>query len=69
MFYHNLKDLTLAAMSWDNLSDLEKSDLSLLVLVYMSALNNPPEGVIGVGAIAYAEQQLVLAQEVTHDCI
>lgn len=63
MFYHNLKDLTLAAMSWESLSTLEKSDLSLLVRVYMSALNNPPEGVIGVGAITYAEQQLVLAQK------
>jgi len=65
MFYHNLKDLTLAAMSWDSLSDLEKSNLFLLVRVYMSALNNPPKGVIGVCAITYAERQLVLAQEVT----
>ena len=31
--------------------------------VYHNALDNPPEGVIGVGAITYAEQKLVEAQQ------
>jgi len=35
-----------------------------LVNVYFEAENNPPEGVIGVGAITYAEQMLLLAQGV-----
>lgn len=39
------------------------SDLRKLVEVYYDALNNPPEGVIGVGAITYAEQKLVEAQQ------
>ena len=64
MFYHNLKDLTLAAMSWDSLTKDEQDTLADLVDVYFDAIHNPPEGVIGVGAITYAERQLVLAQEV-----
>ena len=63
MFYHNLKDLTLSAMSWDNLTNDEKDTLKDLIELYFAALNNPPVGVIGVGAITYAERQLVLAQE------
>tara|TARA_R110002096_G_C14418624_1_gene708927 strand:+ start:679 stop:879 length:201 start_codon:yes stop_codon:yes gene_type:complete len=31
--------------------------------VYNTALNNPPLGVIGVGAITYAEQALVAFQK------
>lgn len=34
-----------------------------LLQVYHEALNNPPEGVIGVGAITYAEHKLVEAQQ------
>lgn len=64
MFYHNLKDLSLAAMAWDNLTNDEKDTLKDLVDLYFAALNNPPMGVIGVGAITYAERQLMLAQEV-----
>ncbi len=65
MFYHNLKDLTLAAMSWDSLSEAERHTLIALVEVYSYATYNPPYGVSGVGVIRYAERQLVLAQEVT----
>lgn len=64
MFYHNLKDLTLAAMSWDSLTKDEQDTLTDLVDVYFDAIHNLPEGVIGVGAITYAERQLLLAQEV-----
>lgn len=33
-----------------------------LWVIYHEAISNPPEGVIGVGAITYAEQKLVEAQ-------
>jgi len=65
MFYHNVKDLSLAAMSWASLSKQDQDNLKNLVKIYFDALYNPPLGVIGVGAITYAEQQLLLAQEVT----
>jgi len=32
--------------------------LSILARVYFKALHNPPDGVIGVGAITYAEKKL-----------
>ena len=64
MFYHNLKDLTLAAMSWDSLSEAERHTLLALVEVYFYAIHHPPYGVSGVGVIRYAERQLMLAQEV-----
>jgi hypothetical protein len=34
-----------------------------LLNIYYDALGNPPEGIIGVGAITYAEQKLVEAQQ------
>ena len=37
--------------------------LGKLADVYLKALNNPPEGVVGVGAVTYAEQYLVEYQE------
>ena len=46
----------LTAEEWITLADL--------VDVYFDAIHNPPEGVVGVGAITYAERQLMLAQEV-----
>mgnify|MGYP003642523387 CR=1 FL=1 len=33
-----------------------------LILTYYKALENPPQGVIGVGAISYAQEMLVNAQ-------
>ena len=33
-----------------------------LIAVYFEALNNPPQFVIGVGAISYAQEILVSAQ-------
>jgi hypothetical protein len=65
MFYHNVKDLSLAAGAWASLSQADKDNLIKLAKVYFNALNNPPEGVIGVGAITYAEQQMLIAQGVT----
>ncbi len=61
MFYHNLKDLSLAAMSWDTLTEAEQNTLTDLVDLYFERLHNPP---VAVGAITYAERQLMLVQEV-----
>lgn len=45
---------------YDN--DGETVRLRGLISVYYGALNNPPDNVIGVGAITYAEMKLVEAQ-------
>ena len=37
--------------------------LAALLVVYFDAMHNPPDGVIGVGAITYAEQMLIAAQQ------
>lgn len=51
------------ADEWPSLKDhTEVAYFRYLSKVYFDALNNPPEGVIGVGKITYAEKQLVLAQ-------
>ena len=65
MFYHNVKDLSLAAGAWASLSQDDKDNLIKLAKVYFGALHNPPVGIIGVGAITYAEQQMLIAQGVT----
>ena len=44
-------------------SDREMQRLSVLARVYFKALHNPPDGVIGVGAITYAENKLVDFQQ------
>lgn len=63
MTYKNLNDLAAAAMDVD-LKDTEQSQrIAELIRVYFDAEKNPPEGVIGVGAITYAEHQLIKAQE------
>lgn len=36
--------------------------LAHLARIYMEAEQNPPDGIIGVGAITYAEQMLQAAQ-------
>jgi hypothetical protein len=63
MTYNNLKELAAAAMDVD-LKDVEKTRyIGNLISVYFDAEKNPPEGIIGVGAISYAEYQLIKAQE------
>jgi len=64
MFYRNVDDLVEGAMIWGTLTDQEHTKLKDLINTYWDAYHNPPEGIIGVGKITYAEQQLVLAQEV-----
>lgn len=46
---------------YDN--DAETVQLRKLMSVYYGALEDPPDGVIGVGAITYAEMKLVEAQK------
>lgn len=41
----------------------EASHFRHLLGVYHQAVCDPPEGIIGVGAITYAEQKLVEAQQ------
>lgn len=43
-------------------ADDECDHLKHLLLVYFEAFAKPPEGVIGVGAITYAEDALAAAQ-------
>jgi len=40
----------------------ELKEFSRLLTIYHYAYQNPPEGVIGVGAITYAENKLIEAQ-------
>ena len=49
------------AMAWFN-ADAESKELAKLVEMYFDAEHNPPQGVIGVGAITYAQGVLQAAQ-------
>ena len=63
--YRDIMQLAAAsfeAIPDDFISTDETRRLGKLVAVYFDALHNPPEGIIGVGAITYAEQCLVAAQ-------
>lgn len=59
MIYTDLPALLEAAvqLAWDDTESLLR--LGELIRVYQTALHNPPDGVIGVGAITYAQQQLI----------
>lgn len=56
------KDLAAAADTIDLTDESAKQNWRDLYHVYNEALNNPPNGVIGVGAITYAEQMLAKFQ-------
>jgi len=62
MIYADFDSLC-AAIADIDVFDVESSDsltlLEQLIRVYFDALHNPPEGIIGVGAITYAEQMLI----------
>lgn len=60
--YRNMTDLCNAALDCEYDSP-ELPLLQRLFKVYHHAQNNPPEGIIGVGAITYAEQMLIKAQQ------
>ena len=56
------KDLAAAADTIDLTDESAKNNWRDLYHVYNDALNNPPNGIIGVGAITYAEQMLAKFQ-------
>ncbi len=62
MIYTDLEALAHAVLQMDVTDKDEVAALQRLVQIYFDALHNPPEGVIGVGAITYAQEQLVAAQ-------
>ena len=65
MLYKNINDLALATsdayLKPKDAAD-ERLYLCRLINVYFEALHCPPPGVIGVGAISYAERVLIAAQ-------
>jgi hypothetical protein len=62
MIYTDLESIALAAMQID-VSDKEQlRALGKLTEVYFDAYYNPPQFVIGVGAITYAQEKLVSFQ-------
>ena len=70
MIYKDREELLRGYLNWleslhspvkGNEPELER--FRYLLEVYYEAHANPPEGVIGVGAITYAEQKLVEAQQ------
>lgn len=60
--YTTLKSLTLAAMALSETDVGALKHLGILVNIYFDALYNPPVGIVGVGAITYAESALVAYQ-------
>ena len=62
-YLYNISDLVAAAETIDINDDAAKHHWRDLFHVYNTALNNPPVGVIGVGAITYAESELLAFQE------
>lgn len=61
--YKNLDDICEGVSVWSLMNDEGHAKLKKCIKVYWDAYYDPPEGVVGVGRITYAEQQLVLAQE------
>jgi len=49
-------------MTLDEVKGPKGDAIGKLIKVYFDALNNPPLGVIGVGAITYAEDALIAYQ-------
>jgi hypothetical protein len=58
----DMKSLINTLMDTDIEDSQGMAKLKDLFDVYQSALNYPPQGVIGVGTITYAEQMLVAYQ-------
>ena len=67
--YQNFDELIRAFATWrEKQDDIVRSDdpvakeFRRLFIAYYDAQDNPPEGIIGVGAITYAEHKLREAQ-------
>ena len=56
--YCTFLDITKKLSTMIDIHNEETSDLGVLASVYFDALENPPAGVIGVGAITHAEQAI-----------
>ena len=63
MTYKNMEELCRDIFECDEGDKERLYYLGGLAKVYWDAFYNPPEGVIGVGAVTYAEQKLIEAQE------
>ena len=62
MIYTSLRSLAEALDTLDMTDAAQVETYRRLIKVYMTASHNPPDGVVGVGIITYAEQQLIAAQ-------
>ena len=62
MLYTDLESLAIAAANMPLSDCAQKELLSRLIKTYFDAFNNPPAGIIGVGAITYAQDMLIAAQ-------
>jgi hypothetical protein len=62
MIYTDIEALAQAVMQIDLSDDEQVSKIRHLVRTYWDAYHNPPEGIIGVGAITYAQDALIEAQ-------
>ena len=62
MICRNFDELCHAAYDADPLDTDATKRVAELIKVYFDALHCPPPGVIGVGAISYAERVLIAAQ-------
>lgn len=62
MIYTDLEALSMALMQIDQSDEQQMKELGRLTKAYWDAYHNPPEGVIGVGAITYAQEALIAAQ-------
>lgn len=62
MLYTDIESLAIAATQIDATNEEQISRLRELIHVYFEAYQNPPQFVIGVGAITYAQDALVAYQ-------
>jgi hypothetical protein len=62
MIYTDLESLCIAATQIDPADPAQIARLGDLMRVYFAAYHNPPKGIIGVGAITYAQDALIAAQ-------
>jgi len=59
MIYTTLDSIVALCENFDGLSKEDKAYVSAMLKTYWQAYHNPPPGIIGVGAVTYAEQKLI----------
>ena len=62
MIYTDMTSLVTAILTIDLEDKPAVEEFRRLIKVYWDAYNNPPDGVIGVGCVTYAEDALINAQ-------